>query len=581
VIGLLVNMSIGRKIVGLSVITLSLMLAAAIYAFIQTSRVHTFSAELVDTLEPLAHDIATIEGGTLKEALLVERSLRHAGPIVQDEAVGNQEFTRFQVLSRMVSARLDKAMAGVHDSAAKTNRAEIAVELARLETDLDTVRREHLRYDAAAAELFAAADGATAGTRALERNFSDEELRLAEALDRLAIRIDRLARREEQMLGSLENRAFLVSAENLAVAIFAFLAGTLLASLITRRMLRPVRNLIAGTEAVGRGELDVAFPAVGRDEIGKLTSAFQHMVGELRSKAAIRETFGSYVDRRVVDRLLSDGREAIEAGEKREMTVFFADMAGFSTISETLTPTALVRLINTYLSLVSEPIAAHQGVIDKYIGDAVMAFWGPPFTEGDFALHACRAALAQGAQLEALRVMLPELLGLRKGAPKIDVRIGLATGDVVVGSIGSKLSKSFTVMGDTVNIASRLEGANKFYGTSILVDATTQARVRNVIETREIDLLAVTGKDEPVHIFELLAVKGELDADRIAMRDAFEAGLARYRAQDWDRAESLFGEAQRIAPDDRPSGTFLDRVRLLRSSPPGDGWNAVWQSPGK
>lgn len=575
------SISIGRKIVGLSVVTLSLMLAAAIYAFVQTSRVHPFTNELVTLVEPLAHDVAAIKGTMLQKALMVERALRHVGPALTDEKAGQAELERFKMLSDGVLSQVRQAHQLLQTGAAKTDRPEIARELAKLELELETVAREHATYDAAAVRLLMAPKADPQTQKLQELAVTAGEDRLVESLERLNARVSNLARHDEVQLDSLQNRVFLVSSENLVVAIFAFLAGTLLSSMITRRMLQPVHNLIAGTEEIGRGNLDVTFPGGGKDEVGKLNTAFQHMVSELRSKAVLRETFGSYVDPRVVDRLMGDGREAIEAGERREMTVLFADLEGFSGIAETLTPTSLVRLINSYLALASEPIAEHQGVIDKYIGDAVMAFWGPPFTEGDFALHACRAALAQGGKLEELRAMLPELLGLRRGAPKINVRIGISTGDVVVGSIGAQFSKSFTVIGDTVNIASRLESANKYYGTSILVDEATHDRVKSQINTREIDTLVVAGKQEPVRIYELMGFKDEGDPTRAQLSEIFGRALTAYRGRDWKRAEKAFLEGLAVAPDDQPTILFLDRVRSFEANPPGPGWDGSWKGVAK
>jgi adenylate cyclase len=295
----------------------------------------------------------------------------------------------------------------------------------------------------------------------------------------------------------------------------------------------------------------------------------------------MKDTFSSYMDPRVVDRLLGNGRAELEAGEKREMTVFFSDLQGFSAISETLTPTSLIKLINRYLAYAAEPIQQHQGVIDKYIGDAIMAYWGPPFTSDDPALSACRAALAQRRQIALLQEELPELMGLRRGAPRIAVRIGLATGDVVVGSIGSHSSKNFTILGDTVNVASRLEGANKAYGTTILADEETVRLVRHRIEVREIDLLAAVGKSEAVRVFDLLGESGAVDPALLTLRDCFEAALAAYRACDWDRAERGFAECLRIVPGDGPSAVFLERVASFRRFSPAEDWDGVWQSVAK
>jgi adenylate cyclase len=204
-----------------------------------------------------------------------------------------------------------------------------------------------------------------------------------------------------------------------------------------------------------------------------------------------------------------------------------------------------VRLVNRYLTLAAEPIHRHHGVIDKYIGDAVMAYWGPPFALEEPALSAVIAALEQREQIARLQRELPELLGLRRGAPSVSARIGLATGDVVVGSIGSAASRNFTIMGDAVNVASRLESANKTYGTLILADEATMLKVRHRIEAREIDLLAAPGKSEAVRIYELLGEIGEVEPDLLAARDAHAHALALYRAREWDKAEAAFAETLR------------------------------------
>ncbi len=249
---------------------------------------------------------------------------------------------------------------------------------------------------------------------------------------------------------------------NLAIIVGAAVLGLAFASIITLGLVRPIRRLLSGTKAVEQGNLDIEVPATSRDEIGTLTQSFNHMVGELRMKERIKDTFGKYIDPRIVEDLIQQPDSAKPGGEKRVMTVLFCDMQGFTSLSEELTPGGLVNLLYQYFTMMSEPIRHYRGVIDKYIGDAVMAFWGPPFTkEEEHATFACLAALEQFSRLDEFRRLLPDLMGLRKGLPDINMRVGVATGEVVVGNIGSEISKSYTVMGDTVNIASRLEGAGK------------------------------------------------------------------------------------------------------------------------
>jgi adenylate cyclase len=353
--------------------------------------------------------------------------------------------------------------------------------------------------------------------------------------------------------------------------------GLVLAGAVTLGLVRPVRRLLAGAKAVEAGALDTVVAVTSRDEIGSLTKAFNAMVGELKVKQRIRDTFGKYVDPRIVQNLIDNPSVMGGGGERRAMTVLFCDMKGFTTLSEGLTPTSLVNVINHYLTAMSAAIRAQNGIIDKYIGDGIMAFWGPPFiTDDDQATLACQAALDQVARLDAFRAELPEVLGVKHNLPEVNIRVGIATGDVVIGNIGSDVLKSYTVMGDTVNVASRLEGASKAYGTRLLANEATAARTAGAIEVREIDAILVVGKTEPERIYEVLGRKGEVDATRLALRGRFAAGLAAYRRQAWPEAEAAFTAALELAPDDGPSRVFLARLAELRANPPAADWNGVW-----
>jgi adenylate cyclase len=198
------------------------------------------------------------------------------------------------------------------------------------------------------------------------------------------------------------------------------------------------------------------------------------------------------------------------------MTILFADLVGFTGLSERLTGSLMVTLLNRHFGLQALAIQEHQGVVDKFIGDSVMAFWGPPFTRAeDHALLACRAAWGQLAALDVLRRELPELTGLRKDAPAIDLGIGVCTGEVIVGNIGSENIRSYTVIGDTVNLAARIERANRTYGTKILLSETTAQTLSPHFETREIDTIAVKGKTESTRVFELLGPTAKVSADSL------------------------------------------------------------------
>jgi adenylate cyclase len=366
-------------------------------------------------------------------------------------------------------------------------------------------------------------------------------------------------------------------AVNWGITIGASVLGLLFAALITRNLVKPVKQLLIGTRAVEQGDLNVRVHVTTTDEIAVLTISFNHMVAELKQKEVIQETFGKYVDPRIVKGLLEDQRFS-QGGERRLMTVFFSDLEGFTSLGERLTPDGIVKLLNQYFTLMSEPIREFHGIIDKYIGDAIMAFWGPPFTDGaEHASLACLSALEQYKRLSTFRQMLPDIMGLRKDLPTINLRMGMATGDVIVGNIGSEYSKGYTVIGDTVNLASRLEGVNKEYGTQMLISEETWKTAQDAIEAREVDYIQVAGKSEPVRIFELLARKGQLDDNARSVKEHFAEGLASYRSQSWDLAETQFNECLKMNPADRPSKLFIARIQHFRKHPPSPDWDGVWR----
>ena len=211
-----------------------------------------------------------------------------------------------------------------------------------------------------------------------------------------------------------------------------------------------------------------------------------------------------------------------------------------------------------------------------------MAFWCAPFSTGDeHALDGCRAALAQIQALADVRRRLPEITGLRRDTPDLVVRMGIASGEAVVGTIGSPNARSYTVIGDTVNVASRLEGVNKVYDTSIVIAEDTYRLARHAIEARELDIVTVAGKSEPVRIYELLAETGGLDSTAAELRETFAQGLDAYRQQNWDTAAAQFELCRRLVPNDGPSRIYLERVAHLRGNPPPPDWDGVWRLAAK
>jgi adenylate cyclase len=304
-----------------------------------------------------------------------------------------------------------------------------------------------------------------------------------------------------------------------------------------------------------------------------LVATSYRFFSEERDKRRARETFSRFLAPAIVDRVLARGGSVQLGGEKRVLTVLFSDIRGFTSISERLDPPVLLELLNEYLTPMTDVIVSeNQGTLDKYIGDAVMAFWGAPQEQPDHALRACRAALGMIDRLDALREGWR-----RRGLPDVDVGIGINTGPMSVGFVGSQdRFYNYTVLGDAVNLASRLEGANKAYGTRVILGAATYEEVKDAVVVRELDLVRVKGKREPVHIYELLALAPATPA-LAAFVERFRWGLGAYAAQRWDEAIARFREADALRGGDPTSRTYVERCEAMRREPPGPEWDGVFE----
>ena len=296
--------------------------------------------------------------------------------------------------------------------------------------------------------------------------------------------------------------------------------------------------------------------------------AYGYLV-EARSKRQFTELFGQYVPPELVDKMAEDPEKYSMAGKKETLTVLFSDVVGFTSISERLSPQDLAAFINDYLTSMSEVIRDQGGTLDKYIGDAIMAFWGAPVPDANHATRGVLAALRMQRRLDTLREEFD-----RRGWPSISIGIGLSSGEMTVGDMGSKVRKAYTVMGDAVNLGSRLEGITRQYGVGILVSAETVQMSSGVVY-REIDSVRVKGKDIPIRIYQPLALATEWDASSQQQLDRWHAALTAYRQQHWDEAENLLLELQQARPEEKMWGIFLERVAEYRDHPPGDDWDGV------
>jgi adenylate cyclase len=288
-------------------------------------------------------------------------------------------------------------------------------------------------------------------------------------------------------------------------------------------------------------------------------------LAEARQKRWLRGAFNRYVSSAVVESIVNNPSALELGGQEVEATVFFSDLANFTAFSERLPPKQLVAVLNEYFTPMTNIIQEHRGALDKFIGDAVMAFWGAPLPLENHAQYACEAALKMKEALVSLREGWSQ-----RNFPILTARMGIHSGPVVAGNVGSRERFNYTVLGDTVNLASRLEGANKLYGTTILISEDTFRLAGPAFLARELDSIRVKGRQTPVRIYELTGKRGEVG---LPFLDTFVEGLAEYKNRRWDRAERLFGS---IASQDPPSRTYLERCSLYKTDPPPEDWDGVF-----
>jgi adenylate cyclase len=299
------------------------------------------------------------------------------------------------------------------------------------------------------------------------------------------------------------------------------------------------------------------------------SSTLEFFFREIREKRWLRQAFGQYVSHTVVEAILAQPERLQLGGEEVEVTVLFADLAGFTTISEDMAPKKMISLLNEYFTAMTQIILNHQGTLDKYIGDALMALWGAPMPIPDHAAMACRTALEMQREMQRLRTGWHD-----RWLPELTIRIGLHSGPAVAGNVGSRERFNYTVMGDTVNLASRLEGINKYYGTLILLSESTYRQVADTFLVRELDEVQVRGRTQAVTIYELL---GPIPEDGLPFwLELFQAGRTAYLERQWSQAASQFERALSLKPADPPAKLYLNRCLSYMQQPPPHDWRGVF-----
>jgi len=316
--------------------------------------------------------------------------------------------------------------------------------------------------------------------------------------------------------------------------------------------------------------INVVYPTVCGLAVFVALTIYKYVTEE-REKKKIRSAFSFYVAPSVVNEMLKNPEKLKLGGDKMELSVLFSDIRGFTSISEKMNPEDLVNLLNEYLTEMTNIVFKNDGTLDKYMGDAVMAIYGAPLYYEDHAVKACDSALEMLKKLEELNRKWTS-----EGKNRLDIGIGINTGPMMVGNMGSLQRFDYTVMGDSVNLGSRLEGANKSYGTNILISEYTYEKVKDRFVCMEVDSVRVKGKALPVKIYTILGRNGEVPEKRLLAKEAFEKGLELYKAQRWDEAVSMFSLAAERDPGLKVAGIYIERCQDLKESPPGPDWDGVY-----
>ena len=442
--------SIRSQILGIAIGLIVLMVIVSALSTVMTRRVAHQLDELTSKYVEANNHLARMQAQSLDRSLELRRMVIAKMQSPPDDAGFAERKQRYEAagiaIGKEASAVHVLINAIIDDTTTESDNAA----LGRIDSRIEDTNKDLLHYlDEEHDRLFPLLEAKTQDFAEIRRGLSRIDALRDELNKRIdGIRADMMAQVRADAAVTMRDQRQNIAISALLTALAAIL-GLTFSMFVSSGITRPVRRLLDGTRAVEAGRLEGSIDVTTRDEIGQLTTAFNAMVERLRRNEKMRETFGRYIDPRVVETLVDRPALAATDGQRRVMTVLFCDMKGFTSLSEGMTPQGLVKVMNHFLTAMSEQIRSNHGVIDKYIGDAVMAYWGPPFTEnGEDARLACLAAVGMAGRVASLRTELPELLGVRAAGAECDMRIGIATGEVLVGSIGSEFMMSYTVMGD-------------------------------------------------------------------------------------------------------------------------------------
>jgi adenylate cyclase len=353
-------------------------------------------------------------------------------------------------------------------------------------------------------------------------------------------------------------------------AVIALLAGVYVSLLLAQRIATPVREIVAETRRIRSLDFGARpLPSTHVEEIEDLATAVEQLKTSLRS-------FEKLVPAQYARHLVTTGQEARLGGERRHITICFADIVGFTRLSEMMPPEQLMEVLTEYLDVLSSKVIEHEGTVDKFNGDDVMAFWGAPSSVENPALSACVTAVRSQEALRAMHASWES-----KGHPLLGASFGIATGDVIVGNVGSRERMNYTVIGDAVNLASRLQGLNKFYETAILIGEQTMLEAGDAVVTRLVDYVAVAGRESAASVYELVGLAGEVTAEDERIASLHDSAMARYRERQFVEAADGFRTVIAMREKDGPARILLKRCQQYIANPPGDDWDGSYRAETK
>lgn len=350
----------------------------------------------------------------------------------------------------------------------------------------------------------------------------------------------------------------------LIISLIVLTLAILSAIVVSRTVSRPIVQLTEETNKIRAFELDSQLEVISPiREVQALSESITAMRRSLRD-------FQRYVPAELVRQLIQTGEEAQIGGTEKELSILFTDIIGFTSITEEMVPEKLMFQLSTYLGELANVIMQHHGTVDKFVGDGIMSFWGAPIELPDHAEHACRAALAIAATVEQFNNAWHA-----DGQVTFPTRIGIHSGQTLVGNMGSRERLNYTVVGDSVNLTSRLEAANNVYGTQIIVSHDTYEQAKEQFHFRPLDVVTVKGKREFILLYELIGENGRTSPERIDMADEFSLGFDAYVGRQWEEAQEIFGAILQKFPNDAPAQIYYTRCIALREEPPGPNWQPI------